>query len=149
MGCHPSQHESKAVSLHVMLALEGWERTIGSLWHPGRSFLPGSRWWVRGGEQVLVARASRKSTPSSRLLSHHFLPAGKFPVFLLSLKPLLIPLRHRFGLCQSYLWMGLPDSALNAKSQRALENLKRGTFRALGYMELKFPPLLHVLRSWN
>lgn len=43
MGYDLGQHASKAVSSHITLALEHCGGTVGSLWHPARSFLPGSR----------------------------------------------------------------------------------------------------------
>ena len=61
LGCKPREHVSKAVSPHVALALEHCGGTAGSLWHPGRSFLPRSRWWVEGGERVLVSRLSGRA----------------------------------------------------------------------------------------
>lgn len=139
LGCNPSQPDSKAVAPPTALALEGWRETVAS-----SSFFPAgclgddsgtqSRSWFPG--------LSRKGSPSPRLLSHHFLLTDKSLGFLLSLKPLLVPVRHRLGLSQSCSWMGLSDSALSAQSKRTLGSPDRGTVRTRGDMEVTFSPLL-------
>lgn len=138
-GCDPGQRESKAVSPHLVLALEGRGGAIGSLWYPiqlGLSFLgPGDE---SGIESRPCRQHFQEEHPFPRLLSHRFLPTGKSLGFFLSLKPLLVPWRHRLGLSRSYLRMGLSDSALGAKSQRALDGLKKGTFGTPGNQAL-FP----------
>lgn len=45
--------------------------------------------------------------------------------------------------------MGLSDSALGAESKSALDSPEKGTFRTLGNIEVKFPPLLHVPLNGN
>lgn len=45
--------------------------------------------------------------------------------------------------------MDLSDSALGAKSQRALDSPERGSLKTLGNIEVKFPPLLHGPLSWK
>lgn len=88
----------------------------------------------------MVARAPRRSTPSSRLLSHHLFPIGKSPGFLLFLKPLLVPLKHRRGLLQSYSRTGLSDSALGAEAKELLTEPEKGAIQDRGQRGSQIPP---------
>lgn len=118
MGCDPRQHESKAVSLQIALALKGWRGTVGSL---GLSCLDLGDESGTGSRSWLPERA-----PAPLVSQLPFFPNRQIPWLSSFSELLLSPLRHRLGLSPSScewayqipLWVPRAQEPLTAQKGR-------------------------------